>query len=64
MFIIKAPLIRGDYLNILVKEKLFPSNKPLSLNLSSGITSSAINDKVINGALNVEPSACAALSIS
>lgn len=38
---------------------LSPSNNPISLNLRWGITSSAINDKVMKGAPSVEPRALA-----
>jgi len=38
-----------------VKEKLFPLNRPWSLNLSSGITSKAIKESVINGAVKEPP---------
>ena len=38
------------------KSKFIESNSPLSLSFISGITNNAIKDKVINGAVNLEPS--------
>ena len=38
-----------------MNSNLLPLNKPLSLSFNAGITSKAIKDKVINGALNRDP---------
>jgi hypothetical protein len=43
-----------------VKSNTFVSNKPILLSFSEGMTSKAINDKVINGADNVLPKSCLA----
>jgi len=39
-----------------VKLKELPSKRPLSLSLSEGMTSKAINERVIKGEWKVEPS--------
>lgn len=40
------------------------SNKPLSLSFNFGITSNAMNERVMRGALNEDPNAFAIESIS
>ena len=51
------------YVTGFVKLKVSPSNNPRSLSLRWGITSNAINDKVMNGEPSVEPASFPAISI-